>query len=76
MAMTILVPLDGSSLAERAMPFAETLAVASGARVLLLYARIEDCYAAEKAGTPPALWAGRYLEAQSVLLRRKGALTR
>ena len=72
MAMTILVPLDGSSLAERAMPFAETLAVASDARVLLLYARTEDCYAAEKAGTPPALWAGRYLEAQSVLLRRKG----
>ena len=32
---TILVPLDGSSLAERALPFAEVLARASGARLVL-----------------------------------------
>ncbi len=32
---TILVPLDGSTLAERALPFAEVLARASGARLVL-----------------------------------------
>jgi nucleotide-binding universal stress UspA family protein len=38
MYQTILVPLDGSDLAERALPYAETLARASGARLLLLRA--------------------------------------
>ena len=33
---TILVPLDGSSLAEEALPFARLLAPIVGARVLLL----------------------------------------
>lgn len=38
MNRTILVPLDGSSLAERAVPYAQTLANATGARILLLRA--------------------------------------
>lgn len=33
---TIVVPLDGSSLAERALPIAESIAKTSGARVVLL----------------------------------------
>ena len=37
---TILVPLDGSSLAERALPFAEVLARAGGARLVLLRASL------------------------------------
>ena len=36
MYQTILVPLDGSDLAERALPIAETVARASGAKILLL----------------------------------------
>ena len=36
MYRTILVPLDGSPLAERALPFARTIAEAAGARLLLL----------------------------------------
>jgi nucleotide-binding universal stress UspA family protein len=35
---TILVPLDGSPLAERALPFAQDLAQAAGARLILLRA--------------------------------------
>ncbi len=38
MYRTILLPLDGSALAERAVPYASTLAQASGARLLLLQA--------------------------------------
>jgi nucleotide-binding universal stress UspA family protein len=38
MYRTILVPLDGSSLAERALPFGIFLAQSSGARILLLRA--------------------------------------
>ena len=36
MLTTILLPLDGSPLAERALPYAETLARAAGARLILL----------------------------------------
>lgn len=36
MSHTILVPLDGSKLAERALPFAEVMAKANLARILLL----------------------------------------
>ena len=36
MLTTILLPLDGSPLAERAVPYAETLARAAGAKVILL----------------------------------------
>lgn len=37
---TILVPLNGSPLAERALPYAVRLAVASRTRLLLLHARV------------------------------------
>jgi nucleotide-binding universal stress UspA family protein len=40
MYTTILVPLDGSSVAERALPFAQTLAKATGARLLLVRAAL------------------------------------
>jgi nucleotide-binding universal stress UspA family protein len=33
---TILVPLDGSAFAERAVPFAEALAAVAGARLALV----------------------------------------
>jgi nucleotide-binding universal stress UspA family protein len=36
MLTTILVPLDGSALAERALPYATALARAAGARVIVL----------------------------------------
>jgi nucleotide-binding universal stress UspA family protein len=38
MVSTILVPLDGSDLARRALPFATALAQATGARLVLLHA--------------------------------------
>ena len=38
MLSSILVPLDGSTLAERALPYAEALARPSGARVVLVRA--------------------------------------
>ena len=37
MLNTILVPLDGSALAERALPFARAIAQSSGAQLLLLH---------------------------------------
>lgn len=46
MYRTILLPLDGSALAERALPYARTLAQASGARLLLLQA-------VQSSATPP-----------------------
>ena len=36
MFRTIVVPLDGSALAERALPYAQTLANAGGGRVVLI----------------------------------------
>src|SRR5579884_4289493 len=36
MYRTIMVPLDGSSVAERAFPYAQSLARTSGARLLLI----------------------------------------
>lgn len=41
---TLLVPLDGSTLAEGALPRATELALASGARVLLLRATLAHTY--------------------------------
>jgi nucleotide-binding universal stress UspA family protein len=39
---TILVPLDGSALAEHALPFVRTLALLLGARVRLLTVIVDD----------------------------------
>src|SRR5687767_12234746 len=39
MLSNILVPFDGSELAERAFPYATALARAGGARLILLHAR-------------------------------------
>jgi len=39
---TILVPLDGSALAEQALPYVRTLATLLGARVRLLYVIVDD----------------------------------
>ncbi len=44
MYRTILVPLDGSPLAERALPYAEALARASGARLLLVRAALAHTF--------------------------------
>ncbi len=41
---TLLVPLDGSTLAEGALPRAAELAIASGARMLLLRATLAHAY--------------------------------
>lgn len=38
MSRTVLVPLDGSPLAERALPFAEALARPAGGRLVLVRA--------------------------------------
>jgi nucleotide-binding universal stress UspA family protein len=40
MALTIVVPLDGSALAERALPVAVGLARGCGGRVILLHAKL------------------------------------
>ncbi|MBI3971130.1 MAG: universal stress protein [Chloroflexi bacterium] len=48
---TILVPLDGSPLSERALPYAELLARESGGRLLLLRAAPNGLLAEPDAGT-------------------------
>lgn len=52
MLKTILVPLDGSPLAERALPFARRLAHASGARLNLI--RVADHFEERLAGDEEA----------------------
>ena len=42
MYRTILVPLDGSLIAERVLPFVQTLARASGGRIVLVRAALES----------------------------------
>jgi nucleotide-binding universal stress UspA family protein len=71
MLKRILVPLDGSPLAERALPYARTLAQAAGARIWLLRA----VPSADLAGVKPhetqerEFWeAEGYLRDQSVCL--------
>ncbi len=72
MDRTILIPLDGSLLAEQAIPFAEVLARATGARLLLLRAagdsrppRRDECGASSSE-------ARRYLDRLVAPLRRRG----
>ncbi len=64
MFTTILVPLDGSSVAERALPFAQTLAKATGARLLLVQAALLEPSFDE---TAPARQAQAMTEARSYL---------
>src|SRR3954452_23543529 len=69
----ILVPVDGSALAERAIPYAEELARASGARVLLL--RTSLVRHRPPAGTTEAELCAEeeaYLEEQAARLRTAG----
>jgi nucleotide-binding universal stress UspA family protein len=59
----ILVPLDGSTLAEQALPLAQTLASATGAHLLLL-----QVVQAPDEGSKRILW-GSVAEADAVLAR-------
>ena len=71
----ILIPLDGSPLGERALPYAEALARATRARLLL----VQVARARGAAGLPATLSpaaatddAERYLEAAAAALRARG----
>jgi nucleotide-binding universal stress UspA family protein len=59
MPATILVPLDGSELAERALPVAERLARAANARLLIV--RVLNSADQEPDATAPDVWAQGYL---------------
>jgi nucleotide-binding universal stress UspA family protein len=64
MYQTIMVPLDGSPLAERALPFAKTLATASHGRILLFRAVTLPTFGL----TDPAIYQARAMyEAESYL---------
>lgn len=70
---TILVPLDGSRLAERAIPHAERLAQACGAGLVLLRAETAGIGASRVAVVQGAL---AYLEAIATELRGRGRAVR
>jgi nucleotide-binding universal stress UspA family protein len=67
---TILVPLDGSALAEQALPFAERVARVAQSRVIL--ARVVPAFSAAETSTEAsiALTAREYLEEIASRLRR------
>lgn len=71
----ILVPLDGSPLAERALPYAETLARRTGARLVLL--RTVEAHALTVRGRSEArgalmIEAETYLDGVAARLRERG----
>lgn len=67
----ILVPLDGSEVAERALPFAEALARAGDDRILLVRAvLVRDGPGIDEAGEQ----AAAVVEAERYLARRARAL--
>lgn len=70
----LLVPLDGTLLAEHALPFAEALATATGAQVLLIRVDADDQRHAS--GGPPLgmAEAGAYLELVAGRLRAHGCV--
>lgn len=64
MYKTILVPLDGSAIAERALPFAQMLARHGGGRLILVRAALAKPYAvdAERPDSAELIrWAREYL---------------
>lgn len=67
----VLVPLDGTPLAERAIPFAEAIAEATGARLVLLRVVAKGD---RHSGRPALAAAGDYLEAIAGRLRGRGLL--
>ena len=76
MLSTILVPLDGSALAEQALPFAERVAQAAQARVILtrVVPALSGAETSIEAGIAYA--AREYLEEIAVGLRRAGITVR
>ena len=73
MFTTILVPLDGSALAERAIPYAEALARPSNARLALVRAETSGITGSRVIVTHEAL---AYLERIAVGLRARGLTVR
>src|SRR5688572_25334715 len=69
MTSTILVPLDGSTLAERAMPLGERLAKATSARLVLARVLPSDAALVELAQRE----VSTYLEHAAATLRERGA---
>jgi nucleotide-binding universal stress UspA family protein len=72
MTQHILVPLDGTAVAARAVPYAATLARATGASVLLLHAVPAPPARRPLCPQPDAGPASAMLEAQAALLRQQG----
>src|SRR5579859_7708049 len=70
MLSTILVPLDGSALAEHALPFAERIARAARARVILTRAVPAHSAGDAGAGASVALAAREHLEDVASRLRQ------
>ncbi len=68
----IIVPLDGSALAEQALPFAEALAMASDSPLVLLYAS----YVAEVFGLDSSEEQVRELAAAEAYLNKVAARLR
>src|SRR6188768_1864769 len=73
MFTTILVPLDGSGLAERAVPYAERLARATGARLALVRAETSGITGSRVVVIHQAL---AYLEGVAKDLRARGLTVR
>jgi nucleotide-binding universal stress UspA family protein len=71
MYQTILVPLDGSRFAERALPFAQMLATPIGARLILIRAALIRPW---HGGQPQANYVEAMEEAEAYLADVKGRL--
>jgi nucleotide-binding universal stress UspA family protein len=72
MTQTILVPLDGTAAAARAVPYAATIARATGASVLLLHTVPAPAASRSPYHRPGAEPASSMLEAHAAVLRQQG----
>lgn len=70
MSHTLLIPFDGSAVAEHALPYAERLAQRTGATILLLYAAEDRRRTSETILT--AAEAKNYLDKAAARLRERG----
>ncbi|MGN6810733.1 MAG: universal stress protein, partial [Thermomicrobiales bacterium] len=72
MTQTILVPLDGTAVAARAIPYAATIARATGASVLLLHTVPAPAARRSPYHQLSAEPASAMLEAHAAALRQQG----
>lgn len=71
----ILLPLDGSSLAECVLPHARTIAHTMGAEIILTHVLEQENESAREGGLDPLAWHLRKAEAETYLEEVRGSLS-